>query len=398
MPRNFIWIIDGGGRLGLKPNGISTSYIIAAQNSHGYEKHLADGHIWLISREKHDILTALLKVKRIERFIEGYYKDDFLIHINTLSSFRVSSNSQDSSAPEIELLKDFDIGIHEISFDLDESLSQQLIKNIQVKLTRPPIQNFSRFFSGKLRKSDLRLAKMAIETVTQNFNLDHIWASGIGEKLGPYGNFAEAFIKSYTGSISKECITNLKLLDPINLLKKPIEKITEAPSLELFKSQQVDIDFTPIDISTIYARQFVASVGGLDMQAALAKTELAEQLHQDMLRDICSFLDLQKIIPFETNSIDLMFEKDGLKFFEIKSTTNDNIFAQCAKGAFQLAYYNEVLKDEYESISFALIIHKIENLAMEASCISALKGLNITCLLYDPSNSWPSRLENFFNI
>ena len=68
--------------------------------------------------------------------------------------------------------------------------------------------------------------------------------------------------------------------------------------------------------------------------------------------------------------------------------------AQSSKGAFQLAYYAEALKAEYENLTTILIIHKTDNEDAEKACMAALTRLGITCLIYNPTIAWPNRVIN----
>jgi len=127
----------------------------------------------------------------------------------------------------------------------------------------------------------------------------------------------------------------------------------------------------------------------------LAKTENAEVIHQEMLRDICKYLGTRFIELFESTSIDLMIDWNGMRIYEIKSATLENIIAQCAKCSFQLAYYLEALTEKFRIADFALIVHKIDNDSIQEFCIQTLTRLGIKCLVYDPLHEWPNRLPGF---
>jgi hypothetical protein len=81
----------------------------------------------------------------------------------------------------------------------------------------------------------------------------------------------------------------------------------------------------------------------------------------------------------------------------IKSTNEANLLAQSAKGSFQLAYYCESMKDDYDHLDQALIIHKTHDDASQEMCANVLGRLGVRCLIYDPSYEWPNRIKGLFD-
>jgi hypothetical protein len=269
---------------------------------------------------------------------------------------------------------------------------------IQIKFTQPPAFSIGGLDLEIVPKRRDTLAKIAIYGIIRNYSLDKIWADASPTKLGPFANFAHSLINHRFGaSVAAECLVYLREHDPLTALLQPKDRPLASESDRFAIDRMVDLEFAEIDPKSIYAREFVASGHVIDLEAALAKTETSEKLHQDMLRDIAEYLISKGVTPYETRSVDLMTRSAGrMNIFEIKSTNIGNLFAQSSKGSFQLACYCEAMKDDYDHLRPILIIHKTNDNASEKMCINILERLGISCLIYDPSHDWPNRIPNLF--
>jgi len=395
MKKHFVWIIGVETTAQMKKRGVSSSYIIPASIIQGFEKDIANGFIWLVVRGKFDTLSAILVPKKIERFKDGFNRGDFLLHIDLLSSFRMTANYNLDT--NLSALKNLPSGLSEISTQLSQQLFNLTRSSLQFKLIKPVISDTADliYHSGTKVK---RLARTGISEVVQHYNLDELWGSGIGAKLQPIANFAYTLIKSKVPNVDDSLINILRDIDPLKSIKELEVNDAQIIKESSTSQQKVDLEFTEINPETIYAREFISASETVNIEEALAKTEVAEALHQDMLRDISQYLKSRNIIPNETTSIDLMIDHSGMKIFEIKSTNENNIYAQSSKGAFQLAYYRNAIKEDYEEVDFALIIHKTANQVAELTCIDTLNILGVKCLVYNPSIEWPERIPGFLVI
>jgi hypothetical protein len=394
MDKYIVWIISADHNYALKKPGISATYIIPSEMMRGKERSLVHSGTWLVIRGKRDNLSGYIRPSRIERFTDDYHKGDYLLHVNLTSSFRINSTNNPSCDSFSEEFKPFPTGISEIDDRLHTRLSNFSLSLIQIKFNPPSRSSISQMKLGSISKRKEGLAKSALSSVIQNFSLENIWGSGLGTKLNPFANFAHSLLADrFNTAIATECVVYLQAFDPLNALKESNEQQALTESISSTTERTVDIEFTEIEPESIYAREFIASDRVFNLEDALAKTEIAEKLHQDMLRDVSTYLKSRGIVPYETSSIDLMIrEGDHLKIYEIKSTTEDNIVAQSARGSFQLAYYGEALLKEYGAIRSTLIIHKISNSDIEDICIRTLRRLSINCVIYDPSCDWPNRV------
>jgi len=162
-----------------------------------------------------------------------------------------------------------------------------------------------------------------------------------------------------------------------------------------YTSPAVDTEFTEIEPGKIFAREFVSSDSKLrDIEEAIKKTEHAEKIHQSMLKDISEYLITNGIKPYESSSIDLLYKAQGkLVVFEIKSANVENILSQSSKGAFQLACYLNELSKDYENLNAKLVLHVTECPEIQKYAVEVLQRLGIDVFFYDPSKSWPNRIQ-----
>lgn len=397
---DFVWIVPLERLPSLGKNGISSSYIIPHGQMNGQEGRLSRERLWIVLRGPEDRCVAVASIKGVERFREGYHENDFLVSCDTALSFRVSASFEEARAYALDDFRDQGPGIHGAPEEAVNKLKGAVSKTVQVKFAAPADTNLKRANFDVLPKGGKRLAKAALSQITQALPLDQVWASGTGDKLGPFSNFA-ARLLSLHGYDARQAYSFLKANDPVSLLTEAPDN-AEVSQLDFSAralEKCVDLEFTKIDPETIYAREFILSEGYLpDLEGALAKTEAAEKIHQDMLRDISSYLKENGIFPYESSSIDLMITiKEKTRIFEIKSSNSSNIVAQAAKGAFQMACYVNAMADDFQPLDAALILHSIEDKNIEKFVYDALNRLNIKYLTYNPQKNWPERLEGLLN-
>lgn len=393
---NFVWIVSSEQENFLGSGGVSSSYIIPYDQMNGHSAHLEGNRIWIVLRRNEDRCIAVASIKMVEKFKEGYYKDDFLISCDTTKSFRLSSSFLKAKPYALNDFSANGLGMHSASVEAVGKMSGYISNTVQVKFSQPVASVLRRVKLEVLPKRGESLAKAIISYLTQALPLDEVWGAGTGDKLGPFSNFASRLL-TFHGFSDAQAAIFLKENDPVYLLTKAIAGGLVPNPLDSIKSikKGVDLDFTRVVPDMIYARKFVPSEQSKsDLEGALAKTEAAEKLHQEMLRDIVSYLSGKGVLPYESLSIDLMISlEDTTCIFEIKSAMAANITAQAAKGAFQIACYFNAMVSDYQPLKAALILHKIEDAKMERFVHDALDRLNVKHLTYDPQKRWPDRVK-----
>jgi hypothetical protein len=396
--RELVWILDSGKNSSLGNKGVFSNYIIPKNDLGINPKILAGNKLWVVLRGHEDRLLKLIRVKKVERILEGYHKEDFLISSELTESIKLVSSYPTATRYKVSVTRTLPLGISEIESD-DSGEFRMLIKNnIQVKLTAVPENLLAPIAMQPLPNGNLQLVRAAIRAITTSLTLEQLWAAGTRDKLGAFSNFAYALIaKNKSTQRAAETVKELKSLDPIDILLKRDFAEYNLNNLDAKSmSPKVDTEFTEIEPNNIYAREFLYIDSKLKgLEDSLNKTEHAEKVHQEMLKDISMFLIKTGVTPYESGSIDLMYIKgEILNVFEIKSSSANNLLAQAAKGAFQLAcYYNELSKI-YDSLNTRLILHKTGSDELDEYAIEALHRLGIHALFYDPAKPWPNRVEN----
>ena len=167
------------------------------------------------------------------------------------------------------------------------------------------------------------------------------------------------------------------------------------------KNIVVDLNLQLLDTRTISGRKY--NEPGLLKNSELTvmeSIEKAEKRHQEILKDVASFLQENNQTVYETNSIDLLSIKNGsYSIFEIKSSNNENYSHQCEKALAQILRYDYALyKEGIKVIGRYLIIEK----SIHKNITKFMQGLYEYCglgfLIYDSAKGWPERVEGLLQI
>lgn len=396
---NYAWIIPSDKADTFNRGGISLNYILPKNHISIDPIKLRGARIWLIVRGREDRCIALIAPKKIERFSDGYHEGDFVVTSDLMKSIKLASGFDAARPYQTGDTSQHSIGLSPMTDRDVMILSRSIKSNMQVKLRTPSIDRRNNLKLSPIPKPAEAGIRMVMSHVVQHFSMDQIWGSGTGRKLTPFANFASHLITSEGIDLDAVNLDVLLKIDPLNLLAMDLRDVsTESLSREA-REKRVDLDFVEIDPETIYAREFLFSNSNpLSIEAALEKTEASEKIHQDMLRDISTYVKKHNLMPYQSDSVDLMIELGGkIKIFEIKSANDENLVAQSAKGAFQVAWYLEAMIPSYDSITGHLIIHKIRNGETENLVKNALKRLGIDYLIYNPSLDWPERVSGLLS-
>lgn len=395
---DLTWILDSEKASYFGNSGISSGYILPKNDVGPEPKVLAGIRLWIILRGHEDRLFQLVKIKKVERIIDGYYSGDYLVSSEITESVKLVLGYTDTAKYSTSGTRSLKLGITEISPDLSESFAALVKSSVQTKLLSPDKISLAKIDFQLLPHNSYRLAQSALRAVVSHLTLEQVWASGSGDKLGAFSNFAYALLYEKTGIKPPSSLVDaLKAFDPISVIfaEMKLALENEDGGVTNLGHSCVDTEFSEIEPEKIYAREFVSANSKLrGLEEALNKTEHAEKVHQAMLKDISEFLIGNKITPYESGSIDLMYRSvDKLNIFEIKSANADNILSQAAKGAFQLACYLNELSKDYDKLDARLVIHDTESRELQNYAIAALSRLNVQVLVYDPSKPWPSRVQ-----
>lgn len=389
---DFVWLLPAEKASAFGASGVSTGYLVPQNVIKLDPANLIRKRIWLVLRGQEDRLFKAIKVKSVERIVEGYHAGDFLVTPIITESFKLSANYASSLYLRTDAVKHLDFGVSAIDSQIGIGFTEIVKSHIQVKLVPPDHKLIEQLKFDVLTKNSQHLVKSALASIISRFSLEQIWANGSGLRLGAFANFANSLLKDKLSTVDIADLTKqLSALDPIQQLSQPLLNKNESNK----NLPSVDTEFIPIDPDKIYSREFLFKKNTIDIEAALEKTENAEKQHQSMLKDIVLYLISREITPYASSSVDLLYQTNGHNIFvEIKSSTAVNIMAQAAKGSFQLACYWLELRKIYDGLVPILILQKTCNDAIESFVRDALQSLGLTVLFYDPLNSWPDRVAS----
>lgn len=396
---DLVWVLDGEKGASFGNSGVSGSYILPKNEVSFEPEALAGRRLWVVLRGHEDRLILLVKIKKVERIIEGYYSGDYWISPEITCSVKLVSGFAEAARYATATTRPSRLGVSELSPEASNSLAALVRGSIQTKLLPPDKRSLSQVDFQLLPSNGRRLAQSALRAVVSHLTLEQVWANGTGDRLGAFSNYACALLTKKMGAKpSQDIVDALKTFDPTTAIF--VEEKLDWEKGELsrnYNPPSVDTEFSEIEPEKIYAREFVSVDSKLrNLEEALKKTEHAEKIHQAMLKDISEFLLRNGIKPYESSSIDLLYRsREKLNVFEIKSSNVDNILSQSSKGAFQLACYLNELSKDYNNLNARLVLHITESSELQNYAVEALRRLGIEVLFYDPSKSWPNRIQGF---
>lgn len=395
--KNFVWVVDSEQSSQFGLGGVSETYILPRSIGLEYSSQLSGKRIWVLLRGASDRLFLTLSVKSVEEITENYYKGDFIIQIDLCASIRLAKDFHSAEQYQTTYFDEKPIGISDVSSELEGKLDSLVKSSVRVKLVSPRKKDFEGVKIEIAPLPDVSLARQMTRLIVANFSLNQMWGLGGTKAKGPIPHFAhQLLVLNGEESVSDGIDKHLSKLDPLGTLHDRA-KGKSNKSNKTTKPPKVDLDFTQIDPQKIYTRKFIGISGKhFDLLAALEKTGRAEAKHQEILKDISKYLISKNVIPYDSNSIDLMFKNNKqINAFEIKSANLDNILAQAAKGAFQVSCYCEALKANFGDARIFLILETIGNSELEGFAKRVLSSMNVTVLFYDASKQWPHKIMDF---
>lgn len=394
---DLVWVLDSEKGSSFGGSGVSSSYILPKNEVDFEPKTLAGRRLWIVLRGHEDRLLLLVKIKKVERIIDGYYSGDYWISPEMTGSLKLVSDYVGAGRYATTFTRSSMLGVSELSPEASAALAALVRGSIQTKLLPPDKHSLSQVDFQLLPSNGRRLAQSALRAVVSHLTLEQVWANGTGDRLGAFSNYACALLTEKMGAKpSPDLVDILKAFDPVSAMFAEKNPGNERAELgQNHKAPCVDTEFSEIEPGKIYAREFVSVDSKLrNLEEALNKTEHAEKTHQAMLKDISEFLITNGFTPYESSSIDLLYRsREKLNIFEIKSSNVDNILSQSSKGAFQLACYLNELSKDYDNLNARLVLHVTESNELQNYAVVALRRLGIEVLFYDPSKSWPNRIH-----
>lgn len=379
MSNSYIWIIEYTKQLPINIGHIANAYVANAKDGID-SNNLAGSCIYIILRNtstRRDFLYGRIIVRKVEKIVEEGYRDCFLLSVNFIGSI-ITSNSIDTLTNyETTSLTNGYKGICIIS-GVEEQLLKIIKHKIKRKINTPNVSEISKLLSVFKRTNNNILARKVLSLISSKFQLSSLWGSQ--NESNPYANFA---LKACSDS-------GITLSDDLSISIRNISEYFFDSSASLHSKSErnasiVDTEFQPIDVNSIYARRFLASESQFNAYDIMAKTELAEKRHQNILKELSNMFYSKNIVPMQTSSIDLAVFIDGTPIIvEIKTITEKNIISQVSKGIFQLASYSLALTNEFNAQPIRILfLDTFKNLPMSQYIETVNTSMGIHTYFFD---------------
>jgi hypothetical protein len=85
---DLVWILDSEKSASFGDKGISSSYIIPKNDMKVEPQTMAGSRLWVVLRGQEDRILKLVKIKKVERIIDGYHTGDLLVSSELAESFK----------------------------------------------------------------------------------------------------------------------------------------------------------------------------------------------------------------------------------------------------------------------------------------------------------------------
>lgn len=391
----FSWIIKADQEKYISSvKGVSSAYVMPLDGRIS-PLSIAGSTIFIILRgKKEDVIFKKIYSKKIEEIIDedtGKGTGNYLLSTDLLHSFSIVPDyASGLYFSKCTLSKKYPYGVSELQNEEAEALLKNIYENIQNRFVIPKKKDLH-IENMPEKLSPYSFSVQLLSTIIKNFSLSMMWGSP--KEKNPFANFSTAYLKETLRS-DKDNISNI-----LHELSESLFSFDREPSISKKNSTihfpTVDTVFEPIDINKIYARKFTAVENKRDISSLMMKTQDAEKRHQDILKDLCQYFISKGLQPEQSSSIDLAIrKKDIYDIFEIKTTTQDNIINQAAKGSFQLAIYSmEMISCGFTVGRKILLIEASEDFSVNNFISETVKSMGFDVIFYYNDKNWPNKIS-----
>ena len=176
------------------------------------------------------------------------------------------------------------------------------------------------------------------------------------QKLASDGHLLNVFLRRmfFINELETKA-SNGSPLDPFHSLLGQFDlPPSSAPKKELNLEFEIATSIRELTEESFDSRIFSDPTGA---GQSMAKTQIAEYLHQEILREVSNELVSFGLSLGETNSVDLVASSQGsLILFEVKSATSDSLQSQFDHGVMQLLRYREAFVDLASNVTVCLVL------------------------------------------
>ena len=405
MSRFFAWIIsESMAEFVSTDNGLSPSYALPVAELPNANE-IVGAYVYIIIRtHKSDFAFARVSIDSIECCEdENGNVAGHLLNIDLALSCRLIRSCRDINAGDYRLngLADFPIGLSPIPDNLASDTDYKIKSNVRQLINRFSPQQYNRINPPINHCCATFADKIILSEISSRFAISEIWGSMRANN--PIANLGIEYLKLHPTFVTSgnvvDVISRLSqmpvLPNDASLAQTPSEPVYTTGIGEVQPLPEVDISLRPITPNNVRIRKFIARKITINVDEMLQKTESAEKRHQEMLKDIATYLLDEGERVFQSESIDMAIKQEsGLLVFELKSINESNAFSQVAKGFFQLMYYADALSQCGVIVAGkGLIVESNMTDQMSALFSRILSNAGIELYLYDRDRPWPLRVS-----
>ena len=391
-----VWVFNASALMGGLNSPLSLEYHLPEQKLLVPAEKLVDERVWLVAKkDERSYLFGFLAIDLVQRYEEGSYKGDYVLHANPFGSVRLFPRSESDERWYLSELSASEEGLRDAQ-ESEAEMFAELIKESELASFAPP----EKVALKKIQKTgftDLpHAAPDQLQLTLRSLAFgDAVRSQTYPKPLSALGGAALTVLEQVLPQLDKDEATSIiASLDPLagdRAVPKPIQETVEASSSQ---PPSVDTFLEDIDPETIAPRSFVARSTATAFDW-LDKTSQAEEMHERILKDVVLYMKGKGYSVKKSRSFDLFAERGGERLLiEVKSTTSDNLTAQGEKGIIQLLRYSSALsKEACKDLRFVVLLQdQPQALVLEyLSNMAARVGFELC--LYSQGKNWPERLS-----
>ena len=378
-----------------KKSVFSNAWVVSQEHIHVPLSSITDADIWLIqSQSNQHFLFGHLRIINIAKTLDNIHTDLLTLFTSKCASFQIIPRDINSEWKIKNLYTR--LGIYAAKTSELEKIKNTINANKKISLKK------SNFLGTKLISSE--------EKIPPNILARKIYSEILAtKKLGelkylrngktPFGEIAVQTVSKYPLIQSKLKKEILHLDRSVLDILRNEEAIIQSTS-ELYEGRKVDIDLQEVEPNKIISRVFISSLSDLPKDnAALEKTQRAEEHHQNILRNIAKTLLSLNLKPLQSNSIDIAVEiKNFLFIFEVKSATLENFEKQTKNSFIQILEYKKNLESVWRGdIRSVSVIEDVDSKDASKNYLSDFANYLDIDLIWFRKDTFTLELKRIFN-
>jgi len=340
--------------------------------------------IWLVlaKNQRYYLYGHLVaeKVERISSKAKNVHRG-YVLTANSTLSFRVLPKEK-TGWSEWMLPKPAEAGL----CVAPDSTSKAILFALKENINALPVFSKNSAIQQKIRMPDLTQIDAAYSrALSENIYGDLMWAKN--RAITPF-----AALFDVPGKTTRSLDADKRLRE----MDAPVLSVLQKGHLCVPSYRRliaVDTVLRPVGCEAIRAREFV--VGEKTRPVSMEKTQIAEEDHQKIVRDLHKFLSERGFIPMCSRSIDLAVlasRTNPTLIFEVKSANRKNFERQARHGLIQILEYKMWMDEQcFGKILPVLVISSASVDEMHGYVRKLAASLGVVMVFHNARHRWEER-------